>query len=67
MKTEELRLREKEMDHQESECTKQIEYEQMIKQSCNAAMKIQNEATQATTQLINHVLPRITPMEKCSR
>jgi hypothetical protein len=56
LKREELRLRETEMDQQETECTKLMEYQQMITQSRNDAMKIQNEATQAMMQLINHVL-----------
>ncbi len=37
---------------------KQMEYQQMIEQARNDAMKIQNEATQAMTQLIDRVLPK---------
>jgi hypothetical protein len=48
------------MDWQESERMKRIEYEQMIEQSCNAAMNIQNEASQTMTQLINRVLQKKT-------
>jgi hypothetical protein len=36
----------------------------MIKQSCNAVIKIQNGANQALTQLIKHPLPQKTPIEK---
>jgi len=58
LKREELRLREKEMGRQETERMKQMEYQQMIEQARNDAMKIQNEATQAMTQLIDRVLPK---------
>jgi hypothetical protein len=34
--------------------SRKIEYEQMIEQSCNAAMKIQNEATQAMMKKKNN-------------
>jgi hypothetical protein len=55
LKREELRMREKEMDRQETERGK---YQQMIDQSCNDAMKIHNEATQAIMQLIDRVLQK---------
>jgi hypothetical protein len=62
LKREELRLKEMELERQDHERNKRMDYDQKIEESRNSAqlnmLKIQNETTVAMTQLIDHVIQK---------
>jgi hypothetical protein len=68
LKREELRLKEMELERQDNERNKQMEYDQKIEESRNSTqlnmLKIQNETTVAMTQLIDRVIPKKKAIEK---